>query len=208
MTGVQTCALPIYTIPETQIFEGDGNVTYTMTNYNDGDNPLNAVVELDGVRLTYTTDYTIDGPGDSITFTSAPVGNVSITTYNLTDRQYLYTQYGITGVTVSGIQSVNNTITPPLAQTVTSAVSGTNITVGSTSGIVVGQTVLFQGTSSYGIATDGTVYYIVYSSGTTIRVATTPSGSAINWGAGGAEVLVVTVGGQPTVRITTSTAHD
>ena len=128
-----------------------------MTNYNDGDNPLNAVVELDGVRLTYTTDYTIDGPGDSITFTSAPVGNVSITTYNMTERQYLYTQYGITGKTVSKIASINNTITPPQAQTVTSAVSGTNITVSSISGIVVGQTVYFQGSSVYGIETDGTI---------------------------------------------------
>lgn len=195
-----------YTIPETQYFTGNGNTTYTMTNYNDGDNPLNTVVELNGSRLTYSTDYTINGPGDSITFTTAPVGNVSLTTYNLTDRQYLNTQYGITGQTVSSITSINNTITGPQATTVASTISGTNITVSSTTGIYVGAPIYFQGTSFGGVAVDGTIYYVVYVSGTTIRVSATSGGSAISW-AGGTGTMSVTVGGQPAVRVTTSTPH-
>ena len=195
-----------YTIPETQYFTGNGNTTYAMTNYNDGDNPLNAIVEIDGSRLTYSTDYTIDGAGDSITFTTAPVGNVSLTTYNLTDRQYLNTQYGITGQTVSSITSINNTITGPQASTVASTISGTNITVSSSTGIFVGSTVYFQGTSFGGVAVDGTVYYVVYVSGTTIRVSATQNGSAISW-AGGTGTMSVTVGGQPAVRVTTSAPH-
>jgi len=195
-----------YTLPETQYLTGDGNTTYAMTYYNGGTNPMNAIVELNGSRLTYGTDYTISDPSDNITFATAPVGNVSITTYNLTDRQYFNTQYGITGKTVSSITSVNNTISAPQATIVASSVSGTDITVSNVNNVTVGATIYFQGTSFGGISVNGTIYYVVYASGTTIRVSATQGGSAISWTTGSGTMQAV-VGGQPAVRVTTSTPH-
>jgi hypothetical protein len=65
---------------------------------------------------------------------------------------------------------------------------------------------MFQGTSFGGILVDGTIYYIVYASGTTIRVSATQGGSALSW-TSGSGTMEVTVGGQPAVRVTTSTPH-
>lgn len=200
-----------YTIPETQYITGDGStLTFAMTNYNDGSNPTNAVVEHLGVRLTYGTDYTIDGPGNSITFTSARTGLISITTYNLTDRQYLNTQYGINGVTVSTITSINNNITPAIAETTaTSSSSVTNeVTVGGTTNFIVGQTVYFKGTG-FGNIVPGTVYYVkAITSGSTFIMSTLPDLSTTFNPGTATGVMSVTVGGQRAVRVTTTTAHN
>ena len=199
-----------YTVPDTQYITSDGTTkTYTLTNYINVDNQLNAIVEVNGVRLLYTTDYTIDVPTSTITFVSAPsIGStISVTTYNLTDRQYLYTTYGITGQTVSAISGVNNTITPPNAVIQASNVNGTSITVNNTTNVYPGATVIFQGTTFGNIKVDGTVYYVVSASGTTMTVSDTLGGAAINWGASASGTLQVTVGGQPAVRVTTATPH-
>jgi hypothetical protein len=115
-----------YTIPETQLFEADGTVgPFTLNNYVAGDNPLNAVVEIDGLRVSSST-YTINPSGDTLTFGSgsAPtLGSIiNVTSYNLTDRQYFNTQYDLTGETVSAISYVNNATIPVQVTTATTSV--------------------------------------------------------------------------------------
>jgi len=99
-----------YTMPETQIFTGNGSTTvFNLSNYIDTDSSVNAIVEVQGLRVDPST-YTISPAFNNITFNSAPSGTVAVTTYNLTDYQYLYTQSGITNNTVANIVFVNNNV--------------------------------------------------------------------------------------------------
>ena len=104
--------LPIqygYTIPQTQLFTGNGStVSFVLTNYIGDNNPLNAIVEIDGIRQT-SSAYTISTDTNTIEFDVAPSNGsvIAVTSYNLTDRQYLSSQYDITGVTVSNIVAIN-----------------------------------------------------------------------------------------------------
>ena len=110
-----------YTIPETQLFEGDGTTdTFVLDNYVGGDNPLNAVVVINGLRVD-TSTYTISFGPDTIVFGTAPSNGdiISVTSYNLTDRQYFNTQYDLTGATVSAISYINNATTPVQVTTAT-----------------------------------------------------------------------------------------
>jgi hypothetical protein len=115
-----------YTIPELQIIEADGTTgPFALTNYIGSDNPLNAVVEINGVRIL-DTEYTIDDVTDTLTFTTATTlgDTIAITSYNLTERQYFNTQYDINGKTVSAISYINNNITvgqPAVRVTTTTA---------------------------------------------------------------------------------------
>jgi hypothetical protein len=112
-----------YTIPETQLFEGDGTTdTFVLDNYVGGDNPLNAIVEINGLRVDQgVSTYTISFGPDTIVFDTAPSNGdiISVTSYNLTDRQYFNTQYGLTGETVSAITYINNATTPVQVTTTT-----------------------------------------------------------------------------------------
>jgi hypothetical protein len=86
-----------YSIPETQIYEASGGETQLyLINYIGGENPENAVVELNGLRLTYESDYFIDGSTQILHLTSSlTLGDLlAITTYNSTERQYLHTIIG------------------------------------------------------------------------------------------------------------------
>ena len=202
-----------YTIPETQLITADGTVgPFSLDNYVSDNNPTNAVVELNGLRLINTTDYTIDDNTNEITFTSAPtLGDViAVTTYNQTDRQYLNTQYGITGITVSDIVDINNTITPYSATTnCTNTTSGTNrITCVSTGGFAVGQTVEFKGATAFGgLAIDGTVYYIrSIVSGTQFTIEDEDGNIVTLSTATG--LVIAYVGGQQAVRVITGSAHN
>jgi len=87
-----------YTIPTAQLIASTGSNTYALTNYLGGANEYNAIVEVDGIRQTIS-QYDINVNNSNITFVSPPPANsiITVTTYNLTDRQYLNTQYGITG---------------------------------------------------------------------------------------------------------------
>ena len=200
------------TLPQTEYFVGDGVTdTFSMTYYNDGNNPENAIVEVDGLRLT-NSEYTINGPADEITFTTAPTGNIAVTTYNLTDRQYMNTQYGITNKTVAPIQSISNAITPPLAQTVvSSSVNGPSyrLTCGSTANFAVGQTIYFIGTPWGNINASGKVYYIAnIENSTEFTISESPNTYPIfNPGIGSGSLLAI-VGGTPAVRITTSVVNN
>ena len=88
-----------YTIPEVQTFNGNGSTAqFMLDNYVGDSNITSAIVEINGVRQTQSS-YTISANGNTLTFNSPPPAGslVAITSYNLTDRQYFNTQYGITG---------------------------------------------------------------------------------------------------------------
>ena len=199
-----------FSIPEIQQFIGDGATTeFALLYANDGDNAYNAIVEINGLRLTIT-DYVIDQNFNTITFDTAPALNdvISVTTYNDTEQQYLVTQYGITGKTVSAISNINNAITAPLAVTQATNITSNVITCSSTDGFAVTQPVIFQGTAISAVPkTDGTVYFIkTIPTSTTFTISATPGGPVLAL-TNGSGAMLVTVGGNPTVTITTATAN-
>lgn len=160
-----------YTLPEVEYISADGiTITFPLSNYVGGDNPTNAIVEIDGYRLN-NNRYTIDPITSTITVVAdgsidAPVvegQTISVLTYNDTRRQYLTSQYDISG-SVSAIVNVNNNIVNPITGTVNATSATTNgITISSsagTVGFISGQPILFKGTSIGGINTTGTVYYV------------------------------------------------
>jgi hypothetical protein len=86
-----------YSIPITQIYLSTGGETQlALTNYIGGTNPENAVVEVNGLRLTDVSDYTIDLTTQMLYLTfSLTIGDIlAVTTYNSTERQYLNTSLG------------------------------------------------------------------------------------------------------------------
>ena len=88
-----------YTVPETELFVGNNSQTFfTLENQVGGDNPNNAIVEINGIRQTGSA-YNINSGTNSILFNSPPAANavIAITTFNDTQRQYLNTQFSITG---------------------------------------------------------------------------------------------------------------
>jgi hypothetical protein len=200
-----------FTIPEVEMFTGDGaNNVFNLNYFVGSNNPDNAIVEINGIRQT-SSDYTIDGSVDTITFTSAPLNGdtIAVTTYNSTDRQYFTTQYGLTGVTVSNIVAIQNAIAPPIAITnVTNTTTGTNyVTCISTSGFIVGQTVQFKGTAFGNILTDGTVYYVrQIISGTQFTIED-ENGNIISLTTASG-LMVAFVGGLEAVRVTTGINHN
>jgi hypothetical protein len=205
--------LPIqygYTIPQTQLFTGNGATkTFTLSNYIGGDNASNAIVEVAGIRQTATA-YSFDVATNQITFTSAPANGstIAITTYNDTENQYLNTQYDITGNTVANIVSISNALSTPITTVATASSSSTNqITVTSTVGFIVGATVLFQGTSFDANITTGTIYFVKQVINGTHFTIANQTGTLITL-AGGSGAMEVSVGGQPAVRVTTGIAHN
>lgn len=196
-----------YTIPQRQEFVADGTaVSFVLSNYIGDDNPANAVVEIDGVRQD-SSAYSISFGTNSVTFLTAPTAGalVSVTSYNNTGRQYLNTQYGVTGI-VAEITNVNNNIAPPLATTLaTATTSGTDeITVTSTLGFIPDATVVFRGTAFGNVATDGTVYFVdTVVDGTHFTIKDDAGNVITLTSATGS--MEVTVGGQPAVRVLTAT---
>jgi hypothetical protein len=88
-----------YSVPETQTYIGNGSSSlFTLNNFVGSSNPENAIVEIDGVRLT-ESQYTISPIFGTILFSTPPAAGtvVSVTTYNDTARQYLTSQFNITG---------------------------------------------------------------------------------------------------------------
>ena len=203
-----------YTIPETEMFVGDGsNTIFTLSNYSSDANEENAIVEVDGLRIL-PSEYTINGSLETIEFDTAPTGNIAVTTYNDTNRQYLSTWSGTatTATTVANITSVNNTLTPYLASTFVTDVNGTTITCSSTSGFVIDQTIQFKsptGTGFGNLDVLGTVYWVLsIDSGTTFTISETQGGSAFDAGIATGGTLPAFVGGQETTRITTGIPHE
>ena len=201
-----------YTLPETQTYTGTGALqTFPLYNYASGDNPNNAIVEIDGLRLL-NTEYIIDAELSTITFNTAPLlgANIAVTTYNLTDRQYFSTQYDITGNIISSIVGISNAITVPLANTpVYSSTSvGNLITCASTSNFIVNQPIQFFGTAFGNILTDGTVYFVLtVDSLTEFTRSETQGGAAFDPGTDSG-IMLGSVGGQPAIRVTTQLANE
>lgn len=204
-----------YSIPETELFVGDGASTvFTLSNYASGLNPTNAVVEINGLRQT-DSEYVIDPDMNEITFTTAPAvdASIAVTTINETERQYLTTQFGITNLTdnvVSNITYVNTTITAPLAITNTTATTtGTNyLTCDDTTGFVVNATVLFQGVTGIGgINTTGQYYFIDSIVSGTQYTIKDQYGTQVPVSTDAGNMYTI-VGGSPAVRVTTGITYD
>jgi hypothetical protein len=203
-----------YTVPETQLFVGDGiEDTFSLDNFVGGNNPQNAIIEVNGLRLN-NSQYIIDDVTNEIEFVSVPnFGDViAVTTINDTQRQYLNTQTSVIGTAgVTEVININNAISAPLAITVaTASTSGApnEITVLSTTGFVENQTVIFKGTSfDANVETDGTVYFVdTIVDSTTFTIKDRSNDLVVL--AGGTGNMLVEVGGNPTVRVTTSIDHN
>ena len=203
-----------YSIPETELFTGTGSdSSFDLTNYVGGENVNSAIVEIDGIRQTSSL-YSINPTTNQITFTSPPLvdSTVSITTYNLTDNQYLNTQYGIINTVnnvVCPIININRAIVKPIATTSTATQAGTNIiTCASTSGFVVGDTVTFSATSSFGNIDVSDVVYFVESivSSTQFKIMD-QYGVTIALSTDSGFLMGTYVGGSPGARVTTNINH-
>jgi hypothetical protein len=202
-----------YTIPELETFTATaGQTEFDLTNYVSGDNPTNAIVEVNGVRLT-DTDYSIDSLTNVLTLVTGSTVNdiVAVTSYNLTDRQYFNTQYGLTNVTVANIVNINNEISPPIVSTNVTLVSSTGnlLTCSDTSKFIVDQTIIFKGTAFGNVLTNGTVYYVksvTFPYDGTFTISATLGGATFDPGNGTGGMFTY-VGGSPAVRVTTGIPH-
>ena len=197
-----------YTIPETEFFNADGSTaTFDLANYVGGLNVENAIVEVNGVRVS---NFTIDPDQSTITFTAPlPNGALAVTTFNNTDRQYFNTVYDITGKYVYQISNINNSLYPysAIQNVVSSSSTGNIITFASTTGIIVNQTIQFLGANFGNVLADGTVYFVLSISGSNITISQTLGGTVFNPGnAPSVSGTVALVGGQLAVRVTFSTA--
>lgn len=95
-----------YSIPETEVFEYDGSTTsWTLSNYSGDDNETNAIVEINGVRLS-AGDWAISSGILTVTATLSSGDFVACTTFNITAQQSLVTN-AFTGVTVAPITNID-----------------------------------------------------------------------------------------------------
>jgi hypothetical protein len=199
-----------YTIPTVETFVGAGSI-YTLSNYMGGNNPNNAVVEKNGVRLQNIVDYIIGSHIMTLNVAVTGADTISVMSYNTTDRQYLNTQE-YTGGTVSQISGMTNSINSAIVTNVHSTTAGTNVlTCDSTTGFISGQTVIFRvgtvpGTGIGGVNVTGTVYFIgSIVSATEFTISATLGGATftVTTDTG---IMQASVGGNAAVRITTTAA--
>ena len=159
-----------YTLPQVQLFTGDDStVSFTLTNYVGDNNPDNAIVEINGIRQTQTA-YTISSISNTILFSSPPpaASTVAVTTYNQTQRQYLNTQYNITGSTVANIVGIDNSLSAPVEITVTGTVAADNsVMCISTASLIAGQDIIFKSVIVTADSVVSTYQYEIITLGTT-----------------------------------------
>ena len=214
-----------YTIPETQVIIADGTSTeYQLDNYLGGTNDENSYVEVNSVRLIHNTDYILDQLANSIIFlTSTPAANdiISVTTFNDTNNQFFNSQYNVTNPSTNSVTSIiniSNFISLPSASTFTYPPyydgTGYLVYVQSVADMTELETVVFKGDepdTTWGNVILGKTYYVydIDSLANTFKLLTDPAdvGSLVTIGTPSTPVLVE-VGGQPAVRITTNVAHD
>jgi hypothetical protein len=162
--------------------------------------------DIEGI-LADTTYYVIEILSSTDFIVSSTVGGSPVDLVSETKSVDMIAN----GLTVAPIATITNDISPPLALTnaTASASSTDEITVTSTSGFIVGQTVEFTGTSFGGILTNGTVYFVdsISLSGTEFTISATPGGSLLSLSNGSGNMQVV-VGGKPSVRVTTTIDHN
>jgi hypothetical protein len=93
-----------FTVPMTEVFEISG-LTYTLSNKLSVDLAVHSIVDVDGLRLTYGTDYTIDAVTKVLTLVTLPSATqLSVTTFNDTNRQYFQTDTFTTENTADSIE--------------------------------------------------------------------------------------------------------
>ena len=202
-----------YTLPETEIFTADGSTSvFNITNNITEANSENAIVEVDGLRLS-DTEYTLNSSTDELTLVSPPANGstVAVTSFNETHRQYFLTEYDITGKRVTDIININNDITLPIAASLcTSSSSLTDvITCTGTENFVVDQPVIFKApVSSFGgVNVTDTIYYVhTIVDAVSFKISTSPGGSVFELSDGSGSMFAY-VGGQPAVRVTTGANH-
>ena len=170
-----------YTLPETQYFVANGTQTaFALDNYLDDVNAQNAIVEVDGKRIT-STAYTINTTTNQLVLNTAPADGISVavTTYNNTDRQYFNTQYNITGVAgatagtyvvgstthMVGLYDSNSPTVQTYDQDTPSVVTFDEeldyltLSTGSTSSLTVNSNIVFQAPTIGGLIA-GQSYYV------------------------------------------------
>jgi hypothetical protein len=162
--------------------------------------------DIEGI-LADTTYYVIEILSSTDFIVSSTVGGSPVDLVSETKSVGMVAN----GLTVAPIATISNEITPPLATTNATASSAVNdrITVTSTTGFALDQTVEFKGTSFDGqILTDGTLYFVQsIVSSTQFTISTTPGGSLLPLDGGTGNMQVV-VGGRPAVRVTTEIDHN
>lgn len=189
-----------YTIPQRQEFVADGTaVSFVLSNYVGDDNPANAIVEIDGVRQNASA-YNISFGTNSVTFFTVPTAGsiVSVTSYNVTGRQYLNTQYGISGNASSAfatlvVGTTTNTFgtwdqdapavqswdedTPDIVSW-DEQESWLTLSSGSTGVLTVNDPIIFDAPTIGGIVAGQTYYVTEILDGTSFVISTTPGGTA------------------------------
>jgi len=157
-----------YTLPETEVFTATaGQTVFTLSNYCAYDNVTDAIVEVNGLRVS--SGYTIDFATSTITFSSPLALNtvVAVTTFNQTFRQYLNTQFNIQGTVVS-ITSIG-----------TGPNLGALINLSSTLGLSSGDPIRIGGVTGTTQINDRTLYVDVVSP-TSYELFSDPALSAVD----------------------------
>ena len=203
-----------YTLPETQIFTANGTQSvFALDNFVDTVNAENAIVEVAGKRLT-STAFTINTTSNQLVLNSAPADGtiVAVTSYNNTDRQYLNTQYNITGVVgqTAGTYTVGSTThlvgsfdqdTPtaqtydqdtPSVVTFDEEMDYLTLSSGSTASLAVNSNIVFQAPTIGGLIAGQSYYVTSILNSTDFTVSTQ---------VGGAPVTVTTDSGSMTAIV-------
>jgi len=180
-----------YTIPETEVFLVPSTpvTTFTLTNYYSGDNPENAVVEHNGLRLVNLSDYTIDTMTGVLTLTFSPSAGdtIAVTTYNLTERQYLHTNYGgsFSGSITTSLTVSNSTHQPGYDETnydigdYSPGPDYLTLGSGSTASLIVNDAIIFNAPTIGGIVANQTYYVVNILSSTQFAVSNTLGGAPL-----------------------------
>ena len=188
-----------YSVPEIQEYIGDGSTaSFAMSNYNGGANAQNAIVEVNGLRQTNTSYQINDGANTVLFFAPPAVGaKVSVLTYNNTERQYLTTQYGISGTSGSSFTTITVTATTHLEGTfdedtpsvetydqdtptiVTYDELLDTLTCADTSVLTADEPIVFSNPTIGGITAGVTYYILEIIDATTFTISTTIGGSPV-----------------------------
>mgnify|MGYP003630375125 FL=1 len=189
-----------YSMPEMQEFVADGaKVSFALTNFVGDTNPHNAIVEIDGLRRSIS-EYTISSSANTLVFTNGAPTNgakIRVLTYNDTDRQYLTTQYNLSGsssgtfgtVTVTATTHTEGTFDQdaPSAQSfdqdtplvVTYDEDLNTLTCADTSGLIVNEPIAFSSPTLGGLVAGTTYYVLEIINSTTFTISLTIGGTPV-----------------------------
>ena len=190
-----------FSLPQIQEFTGDGATNvFTLNNFVGDINPVNAVVEINGIRQTIS-QYVISSSTNEITFVNSPANGatVSVLSYNDTRRQYLTSQYNITGNPGSSLVALtigatnNSTGTydqdAPVVQTFDENapeivvfdqdLNWLTLSSGDTGSLTVNDTIIFDAPTLGGLIAGESYYVIQILNSTEFVVSETVGGPAV-----------------------------